>query len=247
MSSIYSLSDEIAIMRGIVPNAFIINKFGRSPDVDGPEDIWNGGGFYSGFPTGPAETLHIFSSSVNDTAAGTGLRTGRVYGEDNSYNLITEDVTLNGTSAVTTTQSFKRVYRFEGLTAGSNEFSVGDITVRHSTTTANVFAVVHAGFSHTNTSIYTIPAGYSGYLRDYSVAMNDTTANSALIGFYVREFNACARILFPTRVSTDYRVERTFYGGYLFPEKTDIAMRVLSVANTNADIVARFDLILFKN
>lgn len=248
MSSIYSLSDEIAIMRGIVPNAFIVNKFGRNSDTDGPEDIWNGGGFYTGFPTGSAETLTISSSSAEDGAGTqTGVLTMRITGLDTNFASITEDVTLNGTSGVTTVQSFKRMNRAYALTAGSNTLNVGDITIKHTTTTANVFAFIPAGFSQTEIAGYTIPAGYTGYLKTYSIAMNDTSANSALCSFWTREPSSGVRIIYPTRVSTAYRAPVEFYGGIAFPEKTDVMVRALSVANTNADIVARFDLVLFKN
>lgn len=64
------------IALGQVPNNDIHTKFGINPDVDAataPEDIWNGGGTYTGFPVGGtatvAETLQVFSSSTADTAA----------------------------------------------------------------------------------------------------------------------------------------------------------------------------------
>lgn len=247
IASRFSFDYEMALMSGAT-TGFIVNKFGRNPDVDGPEDIWGGGGTYTGFPTGSAETLTISSSSAEDGAAGlTGALTLRILGMDTNFNLIAENVTLNGTSNVTTSQSFKRMYRAYVLTAGSNTTNVGDITIKHTTTVANIFAVIPAGFSQTEISGYTIPAGYTGYLHSWSIAMNDTTANTALCAFWIREPSAAVRIILPTRVSTAYRAPVELFGGISLPEKTDIMVRALSVANTNADIIARFDLIVLKN
>lgn len=121
-------------------------KFGRNSNIDigtTPEDIWHGGGNYTGQPENfTPETVDVFSANANDTAAGTGARTIRIFGlKTNSSEVYeSEDITLNGTSTVTSTNSWWRVNRAYVLTAGSTGSAQGDITIRSTTTTANVFA-----------------------------------------------------------------------------------------------------------
>lgn len=163
---------------GWVPNVNAITKFGRNPDVDasggGPEDVWEGGGLYTGFPAGVvntvAETCTVVSSSANDAAAGTGMRTCRLSGLGATGAEQLEDVTLNGTNAVTTTNRWYRVNRVVGLTGGSGMTNAGAITVRHSSTTANIFAVVPAGFGQSQIACYTVPANEQG-MGDGSVGV----------------------------------------------------------------------------
>lgn len=56
-------------------------KTGLNEDVTGAEDIWHGGGDYTGQPADfTPETVDIFSASVNDASGGTGARTIRFEG-----------------------------------------------------------------------------------------------------------------------------------------------------------------------
>ena len=69
------LVDSFDISRGLVPGISELSKFGRNSEIDtatDPEDIWNGGGLYTGFPDGAAETIDVFSSSILDDDGNTG-------------------------------------------------------------------------------------------------------------------------------------------------------------------------------
>ena len=83
------------------------NKFGYNDDVDtgGEEIIAEFGGTFNIMTT--ADTLDVVSSSANDTnAAGTGAKQIAIVGIDSNADAITEIVNLNGTSTVTTSNSF---------------------------------------------------------------------------------------------------------------------------------------------
>jgi hypothetical protein len=158
------------IQRGLVPGVSVIHKFGRNPDIDtidGFEDLWNGGGEYTGFNATVAETVEVFSSAgagVNDTAAGTGARTLKVIGLGAGFVSQTEDIILNGTTPVNTVNDYIRLDRALVLTAGSGGANAGDLTIRQNVTTANVFAVMPAGGNRTLIACYTIPFGKVGYV-----------------------------------------------------------------------------------
>lgn len=243
-----NINEELPISQGLFAGYSLENKFGRVTGVGAATDVWDGGpSVYTGFPVSTLETVNIFSSNANDTAAGTGLRTIRIFGLDGNYNQQQEDITLNGLTAVTSTKTYRRIFRVYGLTAGSGGVNAGTITVRHTTTVANVFTVMPIGFNQSQISGFTIPAGYTGYLRKYDAEMNDNTANNGILAIWSRENGACSRIQRPFAVSTQYPFTKSIYGGLSYPEKTDIIIRVLSVQNANADISVTWEMTLVKN
>lgn len=247
----------LEVMKKRYENEFIENKFGRNPDIDTatvPECIWNGGGLYTGFPTTTAEEFQVFSSDANDTLAGTGARTLRVFYLDDDYDGVTDvdypyfDVDLNGVTTVNSGVTGMRVLRAEVIDSGSGETNAGDITVRWRTTTTTVFAVIPTGYSQTQIAAYTIPADYTGYITRYNASMGDNNTNSAIIAFRIREFNTNTwRIQRQFVISTDNHTSRMLYGGVGFGERTDIQMIVTDVTNNNAIITGSFDIHLVKN
>lgn len=69
------------VARGVVPGYRIITKFGRNEDIDtgsAPEDIWQGGGDYTGMDATAGENISVASANANDvgTTRSTGTATG---------------------------------------------------------------------------------------------------------------------------------------------------------------------------
>lgn len=168
------------ISKGNVPGHSSIHKFGKNPGVSTTvfDTIWNGGGKYTGFDAVGAETVTITSSSANDTLIGTGLRTIRLYGLDASGLQQTEDIELNGLTSVTSTKEYLRLDRARGLTAGTLEHNEGDITIRQSTTTAVIFAVVPATYNSTMIAAYTVPSNKNGYILSQRATIANKNAAS---------------------------------------------------------------------
>jgi len=162
----------LRIAEGKIPGSKIVHKFGKNTDVGTSfETIWNGGGAYSGFNATEAESVTIVSDSELDTAGGTGLRTLRLYGLDENLLEQTEDIELDGLTPVTSTLSYLRLDISRGLTAGTTGQNQGDITIAQSITTANIFAVLPAGYNATTIGAYTIPAGKNGYILTQAVSL----------------------------------------------------------------------------
>lgn len=121
-----------------VPGRNPINKFGEATDCDSgvPTDVWDGAdaaGTGTKIWTQPQltpQTFDVVSASANDAAAGTGMRTLRVYGLK-TWDSVEESevVILNGTTPVATSSTWVIIYRVEGLTWGSGKAAVGLITV----------------------------------------------------------------------------------------------------------------------
>ena len=163
------------VARGNVTGQTMIHKFGRADITTGWVDIWTPGTVYP-FPT-TASTLEAISSDVNDTSAGSGARTITVEGLDASWDIQTETITMNGTSASTATSgSFIRVYRawvatsgtYGTLSAGGN---AGTITIRVASAGATLAEIAllpngaTPGSGQTEMAIYTIPNAKTGYLH----------------------------------------------------------------------------------
>lgn len=78
-------SMDLMIALGAIEGYTHLRKFGRNTEIDtatDPEDVWGGGGLYTGFPTGAADTVDIVSASADDTAAGSGTQTLLIKGLD---------------------------------------------------------------------------------------------------------------------------------------------------------------------
>lgn len=251
-------ADELDVMRGLVQGEYIISKFAYNPGIDTasvPEDIWNGGGTYTGFPTTAAETFEVASNDANDTSAGTGARTVRFFYYDDDCNMFDSsgnflffDVTLNGTTYVTSGVTGMRIWSGKVLTSGSGETNAGDITCRWNSTTSVIFAVMPAGFGQTQISNFTIPEGYRGYLKSYASEMLDTSANEAQMAIRVRDFDSNTfRLTSPFAITTARDFSRNLYGGIEMAEKTDFVFRCNQVDNNNAIITVTYAVHLVKN
>lgn len=250
MALIDDLSGGIQIAMGRNPLVSYYSAYGYNPDVDAtsaPEDIWNGGGLYTGFPD-EIETLDVFSSSANDTSAGTGARTVRLYGRGATGLTQVEDVILNGTSHVTTSRSWTRMFLARVITAGSGATNAGQITVQHTTTTANVFAVMPVGTSRTNISAFTVPLDRRSPFNKYRASMSNTGNPTATarcrVSVMTREYGSSVweqrRSIWiqNTAGSVEVRLDAAF----MLPPGTDIIMRVESGASAdNLSVTGSFE------
>lgn len=225
-------------------------KFGRNLDVDAltaPEDIWAGGGLYTGFPVGAAETLTIVSSSTADAAAGTGLRRLRVVGLDAAGKERTEDVSMNGTTPVVTTTTWTRVSRAFGILGGSGQTNAGTITVRHTTTAANVFVSMAPSTGSSFIAGLTVPAGLMGVVSRYRVAAsnNQQTAQEVTAALAVRlNGSSFWRLMLPSIVSTASGQDIRLDGGLALPPLTDVVVRAMTGTADNLAVTALLEIFL---
>jgi len=139
----------------------VLNLFGFNRAVGTDyETIWNDGGTYT--PPASAVTMDCVSSSASDTM------NILINGLDADYKSVAAIVTLNGTSPVTTTQTFLRI-NSAVILSGSN---VGNITISNGGTT---YGYIEATLGTTQACVYTVPAGFSLYL--FRIDINSGTVN----------------------------------------------------------------------
>jgi hypothetical protein len=155
----------LQVGRGQIPYHQPVEIFGYSTAVGGTAlgPLWEGltqsGGSYV-YP-GSAAQLTLVSSSASDTSALSVM----IMGLDSNFNLLSEVIALNGTSSVTSVNSYLRV---NGLycTNGNN---VGTITAKISST---LYAQINPTIGQSQSSVYTVPKGYTFYLTSVQANAN---------------------------------------------------------------------------
>ena len=153
------------VSRGLIPGMSVLHKFGKTDNVDNgvATDIHDGANIGATgtriwvAPTA-ARTHQIASLNANDTSAGTGCRTLRLYGlTDWDTKEVSEDITMNGTTNVATANQYVIIYRMKALTWGSAGPNVGEINAT-ADTDATVTATITAGMGQTEMAIYGVPS-----------------------------------------------------------------------------------------
>lgn len=212
---------------------------GVNEDVDaGTEDVTELGATYTGMPVIPTqagEFLNIVSGSAADAAAGTGQRTIKIVGLDSTGTYAEETVTMNGTTPVVTASLWLRVFRAFGVTAGSGGTNAGAITIKHNTTTANVFAVIKAGRSQAMLGVFTVPAGREGRIVSWGgqvYGLNATPGGEATLQLMARPTGAnqgwrVLRVMAVPAVPTT-RVIDTLVSGLRLSALTDVKIACTS-------------------
>lgn len=230
----------LKVARGKERNAYHVNKFGYNNFVGtGFETVSDLG---TNFLPTSAAVISLVSDDANDDDGDTGARTVKVEGLDANYALVDDTVTMNGTSAVTTTQTFLRVFRMYVETAGSSNVNEGEITASHGGTP---IAAIHSdNGGQSLMAVYTIPAGYKGYLSMFqgSISKNQDAT------FELRTKNGTADAPYQNKgVWGTFGSPVTY--DYKFPleieQKTDIEIRVKAGAVSACGAI--FDLLVVKD
>ena len=227
-----------------------IEKFGANLSVGADiETIWETGGIYEYLTV--ASTVSAISNDSGDTVAGTGARTIEIQGLDSNYNTVTEIISTNGTSSgPASTNEFLRIYRALVKTAGSTGTNEGHIDINAGSTTVISIGtkgtgVNKEGFGQSQTSVYTIPAGKTGYITQWSVG--SSVYNSGVQAFLMLSepndgpIMRTKDIMFLNNYSIkDYKVPLQAL------EKTDIEVRAYDTA-TGVPVSTSYNVILVDN
>jgi hypothetical protein len=233
----YVNDERLNIARGLVRDTTFVHKFGavQEMSVAATGTIWDVDDTL--YPWSAFNTPGVLNIPAVDADDNGNIIT--VVGLDSNYNEISEDFTVSNTGTTTGLKTFARVFRaFD--TTGTN---VENINIRRDTT---VVARLTAGKGQTLMAVYTVPAGYTGYLMQGTASIE--AGGDATGDMFVRYFG-----------QTSFRVGHTFevegQGGQYFypfavpipiPEKSDIDIRATMRSN-NSRMTAAFDLILIKN
>lgn len=239
LNKIAYLEDEkIKISRGQVKGVIPVHKFGsvQALSVNTTGTVWDvNDTIYPWSAYASANTPVVSSSSASDVG-----KSIIVVGLDENYNLTQSEIMLTTQNGNTNSQQFIRIFRAYVNVGVTN---VGDISI---TFNGTVVARITANYSQTLMAVYTVPAGYTGYL--YQGTSSAQAAADGTGNMYIRFFG-----------ETAFRIGHTFEvsgagGQYTYnfsfpseiPQKSDIDVRITTRAN-NGRYTAAFDLLLVKN
>jgi len=229
------LEDEgIHIARGAIFDTSHINKFGYNTAVGSSYETITDLGT-NNLPTSAAVVSVVSASSADDEGS-TGAEKVEIQGLDANYNLQIEEVTMNGTSAVTTTNTFIRVFRMRVTQAGTGEVNAGNITASISSSDV---ARILADQGQTLMAVYTVPKGKRAYLVKFQGSLSKN--QEANFQLRARESGGAWNVkglwgTFAETVNYEYPVPLEF------DEKTDIQIR--GKAGETSEMGAIFDLVL---
>lgn len=232
---------------GRIPGYGTLFKFGEALDCDSgvDTDIWDGADGVTStdvwVPPTQARIHNITSTSIADDGAplGTGLRTLRVYGlTDWDTKEVNEDIIMDGTTPVATTNSYVIIHRMHGLTYGSGGANAGIITAT-AATDATITAAIQVGNNQTLMAIYGFPSTQKLCITQLTSAMLGTATASADMKFLIRSNADQSDSGF--RIVTVYNIDNagSWIQGFDPPEQLSGPMicKVQANSNTNNSII----------
>ena len=239
MAYVAYLEDEkIKISRGMVKGASFIHKFGAVPSMatNTTGTVWDKNDtVYPWASWATAGIINVDSSSASDIN-----KSITVVGLDANYNQISETITLTTQTNNNSSNSFIRIFR---AFVSDGETNVGQISIQRDTTDV---AIITAGYGQTLMAVYTVPAGYTGYL--YKGTCSAQSGADGTGNMFVRYFGQSS-----FRIGHSFEVSGAG-GQYVYdfsfpipiPEKSDIDVRITTRSN-NGRYTAAFDLLLVQN
>lgn len=261
-------SDPLSIAKGDVPGQVGVNKFGRAPTgvQTTATDIWDratAAPLQSIWIAPTQARVHaIVSGSDNDSDSGgtnpqsDGARTIRVYGlTDWDTAEVEEDIIMDGTNAVNTTNSYVIIHRMKVLTKGNNAGgpNVGAITAT-AATDGTVTAQMNDAEGQTQMAIYGIPSTQTAYVTQYYASINKASGAAATINVALKVNPEPDSELINFLVKHTIGVQSTGNSHFAHPfnPRLKIAgpaiIKVQGVASSSdAECSAGFDLILIDN
>lgn len=222
---------EMQVARGKVDGATQVNIFAFSDNVKTTYyTLWElTGTTQFAFPAS-AVTMTLASTSASDNTRATVL----INGLDSSWNLLSETVTLNGTSNVTTTNQFLRINNMIMTSTGTGQTTnVGAITAKNGGVT---YAEINVGIGRTQAAVYSVPNGYTMYLTSINAFSGDASSSN-FINYRVKSTNNTQTnpvTLTVLQTSWDQRYQVIRNNPFPYTQKTDVQWQFSANSGTQS-------------
>jgi hypothetical protein len=220
---------DLQVARNQIMGHSVVSIFGYQSSVTTTAiPVWENASTYTYITS--ASTLTMVSTSTSDDTSAKIL----ISGLDSNFNSISETLALNGTTGVTTVNSYFRVNSLLMTSPGTGQTTnVGTITLKQS---SNVVAQINIGISKSQSTIYTVPAGYSFFLDLAEVNTSNSYTGSTIITYKVQAINNSTgvklNVLQQPFVSI-YTANRAS-NPFIYTEKTDIQWQLVTSTGTIA-------------
>lgn len=212
----------LQVARGQIAGHSTVNIYGYQPAVAQTFiPLWENATAYT-YPV--AATTMNLAGSVGDTA------TILISGLNALYELTSESVVLNGTTPVTTVNSYLRINAMS-VAVGSATNPAGVVTLKDPTNTT-IYAQINEGVGRTQAAIYTVPAGYTFYLS--RVDLNTSLNGNNFVTYRNRSASVTGVVTLTQQApfATVYNAQRVMPRPFV--EKTDIQLQALVNSSTGA-------------
>lgn len=245
-----------AVVMGRIPGAFALDKFGENPAIpdEGAGVIWEYGGEYIYDVDSTAPIKYLSSSNALDVG-----QTITISGLDSLGELTTQNIITTGQTNATLTTPLWRVFRMENI----SKFAVGDVVgMLYCHTDASptagvptgsaIRAMINDGNNQTLMSVYTVPAGYVGFLFRGELGLGlsgnqQTTSEYVRAEYRSRRFGSILRVKKRITLSlngnSNYQDSRSFPD--VIPALTDVQLRVVYASEASV-VWGTFDMLIFK-
>lgn len=145
-----------AVARGQVNGAQLFGAYGKRTTSGAASGVvWPNGAY--AFPAAAGVQMSVVSTSANDAAAGTGIRTMDIHYLDANLDSQFERVTLNGlTPVLTVATNIRFIQCMHVVTAGSGKAAAGTITASNA---GQDYSQIDPGAVRCSSSVRMVPRG----------------------------------------------------------------------------------------
>lgn len=145
---------------GRVQNVYSIIASGSNPAVGASQEMcWSTNGIE--VQHAAAEPVVVTSTSINDTAGGTGWQSVQLSGLNANFEWVSEILPMNGTVGAVSQNSYIRMNRVRSVSVGGNGSAFGNISVNQQTST-ELMAIGLAGSNSCNKCYFAVPSTHYG-------------------------------------------------------------------------------------
>ena len=175
-----------------------------------------------------ASTLTLVSTSASDNTSAKVF----ISGLDSNFSIISETLALNGTTGVTTVNSYFRINSMVLVSPGTSQVTnVGTITLKQS---SNTVSQINPGIGKSQTTVYTVPAGYTFYLDLAEVNTSNSYTSANIVTYKVQAKNNISGVqltILQQPFVSIYTANRSS-DPFAYGEKTDIQWQLVTSTAT---------------
>jgi hypothetical protein len=204
----------VQIAQGLIAGHTVEAVSGYNPSTSAGDAVWSAAAPYPWSSLATAQTLYLKSSTNNATDRSMPIL---ITGLDSNYTLQTEVVTLNAADSRTVVASTNQFLRIHSIMCNGTDTNVGDITAHVTSGTGTIVSKLSTGRGRAQAGVYTVPAGYTGYLFKGDASSTAAT----VVNFMGRYFGKAFMVLHVAIVDNSTYIY-DFPFPMVLPEKTDM-------------------------